>query len=499
VSGGHDTARRTSERLVLDRALAHGVAWMGLSKWAAQLLSWAATVIVARILSPADYGIVGMASIYLGFITLVSEFGIDAAVVTLRELPDSVLRQLNSLAVSFGAVAFLISCAVAPLLAKFFNTPELTLVVIAMSGTFVVTGFRVVPQAILLRQLRFRGIAVADAGQAILLSAASVLFAWLGFRYWTLVFGAVIGGVVSTLLILSQARSGFAVPRRRELGAALSFSRNTIVGRMAWYGYDNADFFVAGKVLGKAPLGAYNLAWQLATTIIQKVTSLIGRVTPSVLSAAQTDPAALRRYLLAVTETISLVTVPATVGLALVAHDVVVVAFGEKWLAVVGPLRLLALYAAIRSITPFFAQVLMVTGETARAMRINLVGLVVFPIAFVFGSRWGISGIAAMWIVTHPLVIAWPAGRAVFRRIGLQWAAYLGALLPAATSATVMCAVVILGRSLHPTGLAPIASLAIDVLTGAVAFVAALLALHRNRVARLWSFARTNLLPSRTS
>jgi polysaccharide transporter, PST family len=492
-------AEQVRERSSLDRALARGVVWLGVSKWGAQLLSWAATIIVARLLTPSDFGIVGMAAIYLGFVTLGSEFGIDAAVVTMRHLSDDILKQLNALAVMFGLASFAVSCAVAPLLARYFGAPELVWVVIAMSGTFVVTSFRVVPMAVLQRGLRFRGIALAEAGQAVILSVVSVLLASLGFRYWTIVLSAILGALVSTVLILVQARSRFAWPRWVELRSALSFSRNTIVGRMAWYGYDNSDFFIAGKVLGKEALGAYNLAWQLATTIIEKVTSLIGRVTPSVLSAAQNDPAALRRYLLAVTEAISLVTVPATVGLALVSHDVVVLAFGQKWLAVIGPLRLLSLYAVIRSITPFFAQVLMVTGESARVMRISIVGLFVFPLVFLLGARWGISGVAAMWIVAHPLVIAVPMGRAVFKRIGLAATQYFNSIAPAFSSAAVMCTAVLLERQTHTAGMTPLASLALDVLTGAFAYGAALLVFYQQRLRRLWSFARANIIRKPTS
>ncbi|HSA55943.1 MAG TPA: lipopolysaccharide biosynthesis protein [Gemmatimonadaceae bacterium] len=480
----------------LDRALTRGVAWMGVTKWATQLISWAATLIVVGLLTPADFGVLGMATVLMGVMTVLSEFGIDAAVVTMRDMPARVLHQLNTLSVFFGFACALLAAAAAPLMAWFFRTPELNWVVIAMSATFVVSGFRVVPQALLQKHLRFRGLAMAEAGQALLASAVTVLLAWMGFRYWSLVIGGVLGSVAVTALILLQSRCAFAWPRRHESAAALRFSRHTIIARLAWYGYDNADFFIAGRVLGRDALGAYTVAWQLATAVIQRISSLIGRVTPAVLSAAQRDPAALRRYLFAVTETISLFTVPATVGLALVAPALVQLALGEKWASAILPLQLLSLYAAVRSVTPFLSQVLAVTGDMHRLMRINLWGLLLLPPVFLYASRWGVGGIAAAWIVAHPLIIAVPAGAIVFKRLGVRTRDYLAVLVPAASAVAIMGLGVLGVRLLLPASTGPLLGLIVEVLAGAAFYVGALLLLHRARIQRIWRFARSNFSPT---
>src|SRR5690606_21011308 len=119
-----------------------------------------------------------------------SEFGIDAAVVTLRSLPEQVLHQLNTMAVLFGIVSHLLAWVAAPVLVWLFDAPALYSVVIVMSTSFLVLGFRVVPQALLMKGLRFRGLAAAEAGQALVMSTTMVVFAVLGFRYWTLVAGS---------------------------------------------------------------------------------------------------------------------------------------------------------------------------------------------------------------------------------------------------------------------------------------------------------------------
>jgi len=116
-----ETTQPTRDARDLDRSLLHGVVWTSGAKWASQLLAWVSTIIVARLLSPEDYGLVGMASIYLGLITLLSEFGLGAAVVTLRDLREEQVAQLNALSLLFGVAGLLVSGVVAIPMGRFFR------------------------------------------------------------------------------------------------------------------------------------------------------------------------------------------------------------------------------------------------------------------------------------------------------------------------------------------------------------------------------------------
>lgn len=466
----------------LDRSLARGVAWMGSVKWLTQLFTWASTIIVARLLSPADYGLVGLASLYLGIVTLLSEFGIGTTVVTMRDLSHAELAQINTLAMMFGALSFAVSCLAAPFLSSYFDAPQLTTVVIAMATIFLITGARVVPRAMLQRDMRFRDLAINDGIQAFLLAAGSVILAALGFRYWTLVLSAIIGAAYSTVGVLRLVRVPYRWPKWNALSPALRFSRRTIVGRLAWYTYSNADFFVAGKLLGKESLGAYRFGWDLANTPGEKLTSLVGGVTPSILSAAQNDPPALRRLTLRVTEALALVTLPTTIGLALVAGNLVPLALGEKWVEMIAPLQILGIGAAIRSVTPILPQILVVTGKNRGMMLVNVAGAVVMPIAFLIGSRWGTSGIALGWLIVYPLAIVLPMATLAFRGIGLSAGEYFRALRAPLTGIGAMCGAVWTIRLLYPSDTARATSLALDVLVGAAAYLGAAFAFHRDRI-----------------
>lgn len=468
------------EQARLDRSLVRGIAWTGAAKWGSQVLTWASTLAVARLLTPEDYGLVGMAAVFTGLLTLLGEMGLGSAVVTLRGLDEAQVRQLHTLSLLLGVASLAAACAAAVPLGRFFGAPELPPVVAALGVGFVVAGLRTVPESLMQKELRFRSLALVEGAGAAVTAAATVAFAAAGLGHWTLVLGTLLGGVLQAAPALALRPVGLALPRAAALRPALALGGHVLGARLAWYVYSNADFLVVGRALGERALGHYSFAWSLASVPIGKVSALILRVTPAHFSAVQDDPAALRRYLLSLTEALALVTFPATVGMALVADDLVRVALGEKWMAAAPILRLLAFYASLRSITPLLPQVLTVTGDARFAMRNAAAAAVVLPLAFVAGSRWGVSGVAVAWMVAHPLCIL-PLFVRVFRRLGVSWGHYAAALRPALAGCVAMAAAVLATGPLT----APIpgwTALLAQVAAGAAAYAATVLAFHRDRL-----------------
>jgi PST family polysaccharide transporter len=459
--------------------------WTGAAKWGTQALSWASTIIVARLLSPADFGLVSMATVYLGLLTLVSEFGVGTAVVSLRDLDENQVAQLNTLAILVGIGSFILSCAAAIPLGRFFAAPQLPLALVVMSVSFLINSFQSVPLALLQKELRFKVLSIIDAFRATILAVVTVLLAFAGFGYWTLIFGSILSAVVATLCTVFQCPHRFARIRVDSLKHALTFSWRVLVSRIAWYGYSNSDFVVAGRTLGQAPLGNYTVAWNIATMPIDKVTSLIGGVTPAFFSSLQHDRPGLRKYFLNITEGIALVTFPAAFGLALVAKLFVAVLLGPKWDAVTVPMQLLALYVSIRSLAPILPQILNVTGETRFGMWTSILNLALFPLAFYFGSRWGAPGIAVAWMIVYPIATVILYKR-VFRVLDLGALQYLKALQPAAVSCIVMAAGVAVAARCWPSNWRPVWTLLTLVLLGAILYGGSILLLFRNRVTAIY-------------
>jgi O-antigen/teichoic acid export membrane protein len=485
------------ERVARDRLLVQGVAWNGVVKLLVQAAAWGSTLVVARLLAPDDYGVMGLAALFLGLIELVTEFGIGIAVATRKDITEPQTRELNSVAAIMGVGGLLLICLIAPLAGQFFHDSRLPAVLMALSVTFLLSSFRSVPWGLLQRDLRFKRLAFYDGFQALALAALSVVLALLGFRYWTLVIASIASALISALIAILKHPVGFRRPRLAELKPLLSFSGNIVGQRMAWYGYSNSDFFVAGKMLGSGPLGNYSLAWNLSH-VTDKLTALVLQITPPVLAKVQDDRAELRRYVVRISEAMSLTVMPLMIGLALVASDFVPLALGPKWNAMIFPLQVLSAYAIVNVVLPLLAQVLNVTGHEAFGMRHNILQFTIMPCLFVAGAYLGgVNGIVLAWVLGHPL-LGLRLARYTLRTIGLSMREYfLEALAPALAGCLVMSAAVIAIHAAWRDAPPSITRLSLEILLGAVTYVGTLLLFFPHRLTGIRAFTRQMLRISR--
>jgi len=226
-----------------------------------------------------------------------------------------------------------------------------------------------------------------------------------------------------------------------------------------------------------------------ATSISEKVMMLLTRITPAYFSALQDDSAALKRYLQRLTEILSAVLFPILIGFALVADHIVHLALGPKWVGAIGPLRLLAISAAINSTTPLLARVLTVRGQNRYLLQIAVVLAIVMPICFVVGSQWGPVGIAAVWVTVFPLTRI-PVLTRVVPSIGVTTMEYLKAFWPATSGSLAMAVAVLALRLALPASIPLLASVALQVALGAGVYFVVILGFHRDRIEVLIQLAK---------
>jgi teichuronic acid exporter len=477
----------------LDRSIVHSVAWTAAAKVTVQVLSWLATIVVARLLAPGDYGLMSMAGVQIGALQVFSEFNIAMTVIVMRELSARSIAQLNALAVLLGGLACAVSVLIAPLLARFFESPRLTAVIVACSFGFALLALRTVPAALLRRELRFKRLAVIEAVGSAVQSVTVVAGALLGFGVWALVAGPLASQAFSSVAVLTQRRVPFQWPRWRELRAATTFTRHQVTGSVLWYWYSEADFIVAGKLLGEKALGLYYLAWNLSKAVPEKLTGLIVAVVPSYLSALQDDAAELRRYLLRLTEVIALVAFPALVGVALLASWIQADVLGPRWVGVSDPLRILALHSVLASISPLPARVLTVRRETLFLMHMDMSLTATLIPGFWIGSHWGVTGIAVAWISIAPVFQGWILRRTC-RAVALPVRRYLDSIWPAASMTAVM-SIVVVGVMAVTSPLPGRVRLLTAITAGVAAYASAGYLLHRARLQLLFEAVRRRQSP----
>lgn len=465
----------------MDKRLVGGILWTAAAKWSGQAVSWGSLVVITRFVSPADFGLVGMAAVYLETARVISQFGFGSAAITLRDLTDAEIRQINTFAVLAAIVMFLLSCALAKPLGAFFRSPHLPMVVTVMSVTMLAAGAQTIPFSLLQREFRFKLLSMSQVAGALVQAVSTLVLACLGYGYWALVSGTVAGAVLTAAVPIWCAPRGFAWPRLKSIHHALKFSWEVLVSHLSWSFYNDADFLIAGRVLGPTVLGEYGLSWNLATMPVEKVTTLVGQVTPAVFSARQTDHAELRRYLLLLTEGLSVITFPLGIGLALTAREAVPLVFGKAWVAAVVPLQILAFLGCARSVSALMGPLLTAVRDTRYMMLTNLSAALLMPAAFYVGSHWGAPGIAAAWIVGFPFILCCLCGRA-FHRVGLTVGSYFKALRPALSGVAAM-AIAVETIRLTVLGETPAwVCLVAEIACGAAAYCGCLLLLHGDRL-----------------
>ncbi len=486
-----DATLAESERKSLQKKIVGGLAWTAAAKWISQMVSWPSTIVAARLLSPGDYGIVEMAGVYFIVANVMAEFGIGMAVLQLRELAADVVAQIATIATLFGLLGVALSFAAAPVLAWFFHAPQLHSVVQVASFTFILTGLESVPLALLQKDLDYRRLSVVESTQALTTALCTIVSAYSGLGYWSLIIGNLGGRSAAVAVLFYWKPTRFHMPNWAQVAQPLKFGMEIATQRIAGSIMSLADSIVVGRTLGQTNVGAYRIATNLAYTPVEKVGTMLMRVTGPLFARIQADKELTARYFLLLTEGLTMILFPLAFGLALVAPDAVHTLLGAtKWNATIEPLRWIAVYAGIRALSYLNGQILTAQRQTRWAMRNAVIGFVVMPGAFWIASRWGVGAVALTWLVMSPLNVFAGTFQAV-HAVGCGVRAYLNALLPSVAGSASMTVAVLLAKSLPvAASLGPKGHLLIEAGLGAAGYLLVLLIFFRARVMQYFDLLR---------
>lgn len=473
-----------------DHSLVSGMAWTAALRWPAQIISWVATAYAARHLAPGDYGLISMAMIAIGLVRMVEDFGLDAILLQDRTIVGQQQARLAGFLVATGIGLAGLFMLLSQPIASFFGEAQVAPVIMLLSLLCVADAVQVVPRAGLQREMKFARLAWVQFGQVIVTQATLITGVLLGWGLWSLVFNMLVGAAAATALLLYWHPYAVSWPRDiKTLARPLLQGWRVLASRFAYYAYNTADQTVIGRMLGKDALGAYSFAATLSTTLTQEIASVVSKVVPGVFTAVQDQPGELRRYFLILTELVAYLTLPLSVGLALMADYAVMVVLGPQWQAVVMPLRLLCIYAAFYTCQLLIGSLLMWTGQFRANMWCSVLAGVVLPIGFVVGTRWGLEGVALAWSLLFPLVNL-PAMVIGFRIIRIGFGAWLQSLLPAAASCVVLAAAMLATRAALPADASLGTSVAACMAAGSAGYLLALGVLFRRRALAMIDFLK---------
>jgi len=412
--------------------------WQTLSKTLTQVVSWGSTIVVIRLLSPHDYGLMAMAMVVIGFVTLISEMGFGSAIVQSKEIDVYQKRCLFGAALVVNSTVAILVAASAPAIATFFSEPRLEMLIMLLCIQLPMAALTTIPESIARRKMDFKSLSIVEMACSLVSATVTCGAALAGWEVWALATGqAVVALLRPTLLI---AKFGIRPPAfgYKGLESLISFGGTLTLNRIVWYFFSQADTMIAGKLLGKEALGAYSVAASLAAMPLEKISTIANQVIFSTFSRLQNQKEKIEIAALRAVELTSLIAFPLSWGLATTAQDFVPVILGERWLSAILPLQILAVITPLRIVSNLTSTIAISTGMPRLDLLNTLTSVALMTPAFLFGANYmGIEGLAYAWAIIYPICFTITLIR-VSTRLEVAAKTILGAMLPSFLSALAM-------------------------------------------------------------
>ena len=376
------------------------------------LIRGGSLIILARLLGPKDFGLVGMVTAFTGVLVLLRDFGLSSAAIQRATVTEEQISTLFWINLLVGTLLGLLTVAVAPLIAAFYHEPRLFAVTAALAAGFVFNAAGVQHSALLQRQMRFTTMALIQVVSLTVGTAVAIAGAKAGFGYWALVgmtvcvpLAGTIGAWLTSGWLPGMPRRGSGIRSMMRFGGIVSLN-----GLVAYCAY-NADKVLIGRLWGTDVLGIYGRAYQLVNIPTDNLNSAVGEVAFSALSRVQHDADRFNSYFLKGYSIVLAMTLPLTIACVIFANDVVLVLLGPKWMDAVAIFRLLAPTIMIFAIINPLGWLLYSLGLVRRSLNIALVFAPTLIAGYFVGLPYGPKGVAfaysavmALWVIPF---IAW--------------------------------------------------------------------------------------------
>lgn len=385
----------------------------GLARICAQaanfLLRVGSLMVLARLLDPRDFGLVGMVTALTGVLSLFRDFGLSTAAVQRATVSEEQISTLFWINMVVGGVLTILTVALAPAVAAFYHEPRLFWVTAALALGFLFNAAGVQHEALLLRGLRFTILAGLGILSLIVSIAVGIGMAIRGYGYWALVGMTLVAPLVSTVGMWLITAWVPGTPRRQAgVRSMMHFGSTVTLNGLVVYVAYNLEKVLLGRYWGADVVGIYGRAYQLSNIPTDNLNSSIGVVAFSALSRLQDDAPRLKGYFLKGYSLVLALTVPITILCALFANDAIFVLLGPKWKEAAPILRLLAPTILTFAMINPFSWLLFAIGKVGRSLKIALVIAPLVITGYVIGLPYGPKGVAlgysaamALWVIPH--------------------------------------------------------------------------------------------------
>jgi O-antigen/teichoic acid export membrane protein len=366
------------------------------------------TVVLARLLVPADYGLVAMVTAITGLGQAFADLGLSEATIQRKDISRDQVSTLFWINVAIGLGLMLVTMAMASPLAWFFKEPRLKGITLLMSLTFLICGLRVQHGALLMRQMRFLSLAIRDIASPAIAVPVAIAMAWRGAGYWTLVALPLMLNFVSTALSWLMIRWRPGLPRRdANVGSMIAFGGNVAASYVIFNVGRNADNVLIGRYSGAGPLGLYSRAYNLLMLPVRQLSAPAGSVAVPAFSRIQGDPERFARYYLRTVNLILWISAPVFGFLFVAANPVIVLVLGSQWQEAAPVFRILAISAFGQLLLESTIWLFVSRGQSKQLVKLLLVIVPIMVASYAIGLPFGIKGVALSGSLALLAILPW--------------------------------------------------------------------------------------------
>jgi O-antigen/teichoic acid export membrane protein len=396
----------SQEPSALANRVRNAVAWRAGSQIAAQILTWAATIIVVRMLTPGDYGLFAMSQVVLVALNFLNGHSFASSLIQESEISAQRIAQVFGLILAFNAILATTQYIAAPFVAAYFHQPIIEDMLHAQMLLYAITPFTALPSILLARRLNFKSQAKVDMGGAITGAVTALSGAYAGLGVWTLVIAPVAQQFVRAIGFCIAAKFWMLPSFRFEgMGKIVTFGSALILCQFFWVVQSQADIFIAGRLMTPHALGLYSEALFITLIFTAKFIPPLNEVAFPAYTQLAKEGGNIGWAFVRAARLLMFVAMPFYLGISAVAEPLVDVLLGPKWSDMAPLVHGLALAM------PFFA-LQIICSPTTNALGIpkiyvlaNLSGAIIMPVAFYIGSFWGQMGLVHAWQVAAPALL----------------------------------------------------------------------------------------------
>ncbi|NQV05521.1 lipopolysaccharide biosynthesis protein [bacterium] len=463
---------------------ARAVMWNYASFAAGKALVLVTMAILARLLVPEEFGIVGFATIAIAYLAVFKDLGLGGALIQRKDDVEDAADTVYLLNLAAGALLTLITILVAPAVAAFFDEPLVVPLLRVLSFTFVLESLGAVHLVLLRKNLDFRRKLIPDVGRSLIKGAVSITAAATGFGVWALVWGQMAGVIASVALSWAVVawRPRYRL-HRPLVGPLLRFGVPLMATDIQHAIWVNADYVIVGRMLGDTALGIYILAYRLPELLVQSAWRVISQAAFPVFSTIQDDFDTLQRAFVATIRYVQLLVVPMCVGMLVAADQIVAVVFGSQWEDVVPVLRVMSVFLLVASVAYHAGDVYKAIGRPDVLAKLGGLDLIVLIPALILAAPHGLVAVA--WAHATVSVLDTTIRLLVARHfIGVRIRTVITQVIPSWTAGAALAGAATAALMLT-SGAGPLVELMAAAAAGAAAYFLVIVRLDRPSVERM--------------